>query len=493
MKYRMTPEEDYAFDVSGYLIHRNVLSSDEVSKYKRALEENGPVESTRLREALRQMRDHPILTASLEQLVGENAHLDRGPRVLASNGPPGRMAGGNEPRDASRSYYQQNENRFCQGLLAIWALSDVNSDEGGLGLVPASHRSLVAAPEELLNGSDEIGVVYQPVLRAGDLILLVESLIHGVLPWTSSPSPTLVAFEYSAEKAARASKPTEPPADWIDELSPEQRAVMVATDQPDVGPILKSDGHSTTLEKKTGVYHPSMLIPDPECDIDSREFFLWDLCGHLVIRNVMDPDWLELANTAIDDCSDRIRVGGSAAKGSEILAGTGVPSLHELLELPKPHCEPFRKMIADPAVVQRLTWMMGSGFRLRNMRAICSPKGTSGHGLHSGADPIRPSNGYLMQNGRAYSEAINVAWQLHDVRESDGGFVCIPGSHKARYPLPPSFITCDETMGIVQHVAMDAGDVVLFLAGAQTHGAYPWRSERDRRTVLIGYGSRNIC
>ena len=31
MKYRMTPEEDYAFDVSGYLIHRNVLSSDEVS------------------------------------------------------------------------------------------------------------------------------------------------------------------------------------------------------------------------------------------------------------------------------------------------------------------------------------------------------------------------------------------------------------------------------------------------------------------------------
>ena len=165
MKYRMTPEEDYAFDVSGYLILRNVRSSDEGSKYKRALEENGPGESTRLCEALRQMRDHPILTASLEQLVGENAHLDRGPRVLASNGPPGRMAGGNEPRDASRSYYQQNENRFCQGLLAIWALSDVNSDEGGLGLVPASHRSLVAAPEELLNGSDEIGVVYQPVLR----------------------------------------------------------------------------------------------------------------------------------------------------------------------------------------------------------------------------------------------------------------------------------------------------------------------------------------
>jgi ectoine hydroxylase-related dioxygenase (phytanoyl-CoA dioxygenase family) len=490
MEYRMTSEEDYAFDVAGYLILRNVLTSDEVSRCKAAMEDFK--ESSSLPDALQILRDHPVSVSCLEQLVGENAHLDSGPRILVSDGQAGRLLGGNEPREPSRSYYQQNEIRFCQGLMAVWALSDVNPDEGGLVLVPASHKSQVSAPAKLLNMVDDLRVVHQPVLRAGDLLILVESLIHGVLPWKSDPSPSLVAFEYSAEKAARSTKPKEPPPDWLDELSPEQRAVMVASDQPHAGPILKSDGQSTILEENPGVYHPSMLAPDPNCGINSTEMFLWDLCGHLVLKKVMNSDWLASANASIEACSDRIKVGGSAAKGSGVLAGTGVPSLHGLLELPKPHCDPFRKMIADPSVVQRLTWMMGSGFLLRNLRAICSVKGTSGHGLHSGADPIRPSNGYLLQNGRAYCEAINVAWQLHKVSESDGGFVCVPGSHKARYPLPSSFVTCDETMGIVHHVEMQAGDVALFLAGAQTHGAYPWRSEQDRRVVLIGYGSRNI-
>ncbi len=35
-------------------------------------------------------------------------------------------------------------------------------------------------------------------------------------------------------------------------------------------------------------------------------------------------------------------------------------------------------------------------------------------------------------------------------------------------------------------------DVLMFMGGAQTHGAYPWRSERSRRAVLINYLSRSI-
>ena len=76
--------------------------------------------------------------------------------------------------------------------------------------------------------------------------------------------------------------------------------------------------------------------------------------------------------------------------------------------------------------------------------------------------------------------------------EADGGFVCIPGSHKARYPHPRQIVTCEQTLGLVQHVEMSAGDVVIFLAAAQTHGSYPWKSDVDRRAVLMGYVSRNI-
>jgi len=33
---------------------------------------------------------------------------------------------------------------------------------------------------------------------------------------------------------------------------------------------------------------------------------------------------------------------------------------------------------------------------------------------------------------------------------------------------------------------MEAGDVAIFLSAAQTHGAYPWKSDIDRRVVLMG-------
>ena len=47
-------------------------------------------------------------------------------------------------------------------------------------------------------------------------------------------------------------------------------------------------------------------------------------------------------------------------------------------------------------------------------------------------------------------------------------------------------------MGLVQHVSMKAGDVLMFMAGAQTHGAYPWRSDTQRRTVLMNYMGRHM-
>ena len=32
------------------------------------------------------------------------------------------------------------------------------------------------------------------------------------------------------------------------------------------------------------------------------------------------------------------------------------------LSLPHPHCDPYRRMIAHPAVLERMEWMLGSGF-----------------------------------------------------------------------------------------------------------------------------------
>jgi hypothetical protein len=46
--------------------------------------------------------------------------------------------------------------------------------------------------------------------------------------------------------------------------------------------------------------------------------------------------------------------------GAPTLAGTGRPDLQDLFNLPEPYCHPFRRMLAHPAVISRLNWMIGA-------------------------------------------------------------------------------------------------------------------------------------
>ena len=82
-----------------------------------------------------------------------------------------------------------------------------------------------------------------------------------------------------------------------------------------------------------------------------------------------------------------------------------------------------------------------------------------------------------------------MARQLNDVRAADGGFVICPGSHKATYTIPEGVMWCRD-MSTVRHVPVDAGDVLLFLGSAVTHGALPWRSETPRRAAILSYCSK---
>ncbi|MBT5832755.1 MAG: hypothetical protein HOH77_21410, partial [Candidatus Latescibacteria bacterium] len=466
----MTDTENYCFDVFGYLIIRNVLTSEEVCDCVDGLVAGHDLSAPSLPDPFARLRDHNLLAGYLDALMTGEREVVGDPWVIGAREQmdDGCLVGGNEPRNVSRMYHHQNGVGFCQNMLAIWALSDVDENDGGLALVPASHRSQVKTPRELITRSDDMDVVRQPALKAGDLILCAASTLHGFC----KSQATLVAFHYASDSVQIA--PKHKWGDWVSELTPLQQAVFA----PEGGtpPVISSDGEVAQLETDADILHPATLKYDADCGIDAREFYLWDLCGHVVLKNVMDTAWLNAANRAMDICFDHLVVGDGAAKEKTALSDTGVPSLHDVFELPKPHCDPFREMAVHPSVILRLNWMMGSGFRCRDARAICSAEGWSGHRLHSGADPIKPKNTYMLQNGRVYCDSINVAWQLRDVCLSDGGFMCIPGSHKARYPVPPDLIASEETMDMPTHVAMDAGDLVMFLGAAQTHGAFPWKN-----------------
>jgi len=45
----------------------------------------------------------------------------------------------------------------------------------------------------------------------------------------------------------------------------------------------------------------------------------------------------------------------------------------------------------------------------------------------------------------------------------------------------------------VLHPLMKAGDLLFFMGGATTHGAWAWHSDVDRRCVLNAYWSKDMA
>ncbi len=502
----MSNEENYCFDAAGYLHIPGVLSRGEVEALNRALDQEGSATGMLgwpgpLRDPFRELLIHPHLAWYLNQIIGYGFRLDREPELLGSR--PEEMGaslvGGNEPRDPARAYYHQNDRRYCQEVRAIWALSDVSEGDGGFVMVPCSHKSNVETPEDVATGKDDMGLTFQPVLKAGDLLLVAGSALQGLRVWQGEGARRLLSYAYVGrgviQSAGTGPKIGEDPTpEWQGALTAEQRASLyrpgyASTTPP---PTLMTDGETVTSDASREVFHPSIYVKDPDSSIDEKEFYFWDLCGYLILRGVMDEAWLAAANEAVDTFEDQIKVGGELSAGSKSLAGTGRPTLGGLLELPEPYCEPFRRMVAHPVVEHRLNWMGASGGRMGGATGFCSVKGTSGHSMHGNGEPLTPSRQYVYQNGRSYCEAVTATWQLRDVNPGDGGFACVPGSHKANYPTTPGIRTCDDHMGLVKHLPMKAGDVLFFMDGATTHGTFAWQSEISRRGILIKYSSRNF-
>jgi hypothetical protein len=83
-----------------------------------------------------------------------------------------------------------------------------------------------------------------------------------------------------------------------------------------------------------------------------------------------------------------------------------------------------------------------------------------------------------------------VAYNLKDVHPGDGGFGCVPGSHKSNLPFPKEWREMSEdhpaVQPFLQRVTGPAGTALLFTE-ALTHGTLPWRGKDERRTVFMKY------
>eukprot|EP01046_Picozoa_sp_COSAG06_P028530 COSAG06_NODE_2578_length_6622_cov_18.934386_1_plen_421_part_00 len=252
---------------------------------------------------------------------------------------------------------------LCAGVTVI-----ANRSAGGpfvVTLVAGSHKSLVAVPPRSQNLLTEVATTC--VLETGD-VLLVAAETHMRCTELSS---------LSVRHYHRVSTSTAAPA-----LAPEVAA-----------------GWFPSPPKVAAV------DPDVTAHADPQELWFWDLRGYLVIRGLMDKDWLDAANatvdkwiadssTGFDSSSDesQVELGGGAAPGTIILSreevlrsngdvwpaetsprlkGHGAQEdplvlprrrMGGLYQLPGTDGEPFRRMLEHPEIVRRLDWMLGRGW-----------------------------------------------------------------------------------------------------------------------------------
>ena len=134
-----------------------------------------------------------------------------------------------------------------------------------------------------------------------------------------------------------------------------------------------------------------------------------------------------------------------------------------------------------------LRWVLGDGFRVDHLYGIHMRNGTEGLRLHGGAVPYDQPEFFHYSNGEIFNGLTVVSFNLTDTgRETGGGFMCIPGSHKSNFPLPGEFMVLSENGPAVINPELKAGAVVVFTE-ALTHGTAPWRADHVRRSLLFKF------
>jgi len=207
--------------------------------------------------------------------------------------------------------------------------------------------------------------------------------------------------------------------------------------------------------------------------VTPEELYLFDLQGYLLIPNALTPEQLDVLNACVDE-----HIAAECPADMRTHRFGGLLHWHKV----------FRDLIDNPAVVPYLETVLGSRFRLDHvyLDVIRAGKGPIGTNLHGGATPFDPAQYYKYADGRIYNGLSVIAYNLKTVHPGDGGFGCLPGSHKSNFPLPPAWRDLEHPHPRVDCVTGPAGSAVLFTE-ALTHGTLPWKGADERRTLFYKY------
>ena len=216
----MTPDQRYFFDLRGYLHLRDVLSPEELAPAQAAADRyiNMPPEEWppefgadlerrditgyqhgfAFDKSLEVLTRHPATWPILMELTDRRPRFTGGTLGYNRHGHGFHyLHAGWQPskRPDVRRYYLENGQVRCTDFIFFFYLSDVFPGDGGLIVLPGSHKAHFDRPRGMfyLDAEDDEDRdyvahtvspgVHNVCARAGDVVIMPEHLTHGALTW----------------------------------------------------------------------------------------------------------------------------------------------------------------------------------------------------------------------------------------------------------------------------------------------------------------------
>ena len=196
----MTEAEIYEFDLNGYIIYREILSSEEVRQMNAILDRHQGGEFSNhfrfldLDPCFLELMARPRVLEIMRTMIGDWMRLDHayGLQMTDQMEVHENLHGG--PRqDQGEHQYQWVQGRMYNGLIVVmYALEEVNPGNGGFVVVPGSHKANVGYHPDVYSH-----LVVNPSLKAGDMLIFTEALVHGTRKWNSPHRRRSLLYKYS--------------------------------------------------------------------------------------------------------------------------------------------------------------------------------------------------------------------------------------------------------------------------------------------------------
>jgi len=197
----MTEAEIYEFDLNGYIVYRDLIPPDLVRRMNEIIdadqkgEFNHHFQFLHLDPCFIELMAHPRALKIIRTMIGDWLRLDHtyGLQMLGGTQIRENLHGGLRA-DQGEHQYQWAYNKMWNGLIVImYALEDVDPGDGGFICVPGSHKVCINTYKPGVYSH----LVVNPSLKAGDMLIFTEALVHGTRKWTSTKRRRSLLYKYS--------------------------------------------------------------------------------------------------------------------------------------------------------------------------------------------------------------------------------------------------------------------------------------------------------